>query len=339
MAVAKNDILFDKQLLLNQLRDLMNGSIRYVLLFSLVTTCNIGFAEPWFTGPLLAAAGHTLPRGHTNLEVYGLDIMSTGNYNESGHTVRSPLFRTRVANPILGHGFTDWMDAQFSLPYSISRTQGIHSSGLGDVAAGLGFQLLEQKKSTWKPDLRFTIQETIPTGRFDRLNPAALGTDSNGLGSYQTQFALNFQHLTELFKTHYLRTRLSLSRVYSSSVTIEGRSSYGGSISTRGTIAPGLENDAVLALEYTLTQNWVAVMEGYVSQGRSTRFNSNFGIGNLGSPEDNIGSGSYFEEALTPAIEYNFNSNIGLIGGVWFPVKGTNTSYYTTYVLALNAYW
>jgi len=44
-------------------------------------------------------------------------------------------------------------------------------------------------------------------------------------------------------------------------------------------------------------------------------------------------------KALAPALEYNFSGNVGLIGGVWFPLSGKNTSHYMTYVLALNTYW
>ncbi len=120
---------------------------------------------------------------------------------------------------------------------------------------------------------------------------------------------------------------------------VNGFNSYGGSLLTRGTIATGVENDVDLAFEYTLTQNWVAVMEGYISEGQATRFNGIVNIGTLGGPSVSIGSGKFYEEALAPALEYNFNENIGLIGGVWFPVQGKNTADYITYVLALNAFW
>lgn len=317
----------------------MKFYIKPIVISSLILVSSSALAEPWFTGPLLTPAGHTIPRGHTNLEVYGLNITSNGNYNAQGQVVHGPHFTTKVANPFFTHGLTDWMDVQFSLPYVFNKTLEQHYNGIGDVAAGVGLQLLEQKQSTWKPDVRFVFQETIPTGRFDNLSPIAAGTDSTGFGSYQSQFALNFQRLSSLFKTHYLRTRVSVSHIHYSPVTVNGLNSYGGTTNTFGTVNGGEENDAYLAFEFTLTQHWVAVMEGYWSRGDATGFNSIFGIGNLGRPDDNISRGSYFEEGLSPALEYNFNSNVGLIGGVWFPVKGTNTSHYLTYALALNAYW
>lgn len=295
--------------------------------------------SPWFTGPLLAPSGHTIPRGHTNVEFYGLTVFNDGQFNSSGEVIKTPLYKSIIANPILSHGFTDWLDVQMSLPYVFNSTQGRRYHRIADTAVAFGLQLLEQKQSTLKPDLRLSIQETIPTGRFDHLSPNLLGTDATGLGSYQTVIALNFQHIKEVFQTHYLRTRLSLSRLYSSPVQVHGLNSYGGALDTQGNIQSGIENDVDLAFEYTLTQNWVAVMEGYLSQGKATRFNGILTVANLGSPRINIGNGEYHEEALAPAVEYNFNEHIGVIGGVWFPVSGKNTAAYTTYVVALNAFW
>lgn len=294
-------------------------------------------SAPWLTGPLLAPAGHTVPRGHTNFEFYGLDIFTNGHFDESGRLTRTPLFRTVVADPILTHGFTDWLDVQIVAPYAFNSTLGRHSDRMADVSGTVGLQILEQRESAWKPDLRFAIQEIFPTGRFEFLDPAALGTDATGIGAYQTQLALNFQQVTE-FKSHFLRTRLSLTRLYCSPVTVHGFNSFGGSEKTEGIVNAGVENDADLAFEFTLTQHWVLVMEGYISQGDSVLFNGTNSIGNIGPAVTTL-SGPYYEEALAPAIEYNFTANVGLIGGVWFPVKSRNTSDYMTYLLALNAYW
>lgn len=296
-------------------------------------------AEPWLTGPILAPAGHTVPGGHTNFEFYALSVNSNGIFNGSGDFVRAPLFRAFVLNPILTHGFTDWLDVQLTLPYTFDSTQGVNSNRLADTTVSLGFQLLEQKNRPGKVDLRLLLQETFPTGRYDRLNPLALGTDSTGLGSYQTQLGLDFQYLSELFPSHYLRTRLILSTLFASDVQIHGLSSYGGTTTTRGTIKGGNESTIDLAFEYTLTQNWVAVMEGYATSGDATRFDGSVEIGNLGSPTAQIGNGNYSQIGLAPAIEYNFNANVGLIGGVWFPIQGSNTSHFMTYVLALNSFW
>ena len=318
----------------------MQQFIKPVVIFlSLFIFSNLGFAGPWFTGPLLAPAGHTIPNGHTNFEMYGIDVFSDGHYDQSGNLIHTPLFRSVVANPILSHGFTDWLDVQLTLPYVFSSTLGVNSNKIADIATAFGFQLVEQNGSPKRADVRILVQETFPTGRFENLNPALFGTDSTGLGSYQTQIGLNLQYLREIYNSHYLRTRLILSHLYTTPVTVNGFNSYGGTANTHGRISSGSENDVDLAFEYTLTQNWVAVLEGTYSKGQSTRFTGDLDIGNLGGPVPSIGFADYYETALAPAVEYNFNSNVGVIGGVWFPVSGKNTSHYMTYVLALNAYW
>lgn len=298
------------------------------------------FAGPWFTGPLLAPAGHTVPTGHTNFEMYGVNVFSDGFYNDSRQFIQRPLFRTFVANPIITHGYSDWLDVQLSVPYAFSSTRAQNDNRLADVSLALGFQLLEQKEAQNKMDLRLLVQEVFPTGRYNHLNPNLLGTDATGLGSYQTMLGLNFQYLRQVFETHYLRTRLILSHLYYSPVRVMGFNSYGGAADTYGTINTGGENDVDLAFEYTLTQNWVAVMEAYVSKGKGSTFNGFLTIARIGGPADaTIGSGDFVETALAPALEYNFTEKIGVIGGVWFPVNGRNTPHYMTYMLALNAFW
>lgn len=298
----------------------------------------VSLADPWFTGPLLAPAGHTVAKGHTNLELYGLDVDTDGIYDSSGELVKIPLFRSLLSNPVLTYGLTDWLDVQWTIPYVYNTTQSAHSSRLTDVSLALGFQIIEQKNNSKLPDLRILVQETFPTGRFENLNPALLGTDATGLGSYQTRIGLDFQFLREV-NAHYLRTRLIVSYLHSNPVTVHGLSSYGGSLETQGKISVGHEYDADLAFEYTLTQNWVAVLEGTLSNGNGSRFDGNLTIANIAGPDTRIGFGNFYETALAPALEYNFNENVGLIGGVWFPLSGQGTSHYMAYVLALNAYW
>ena len=302
---------------------------------------SLTYADPWFTGPLLAPAGHTIPKGHSNFEIYGIDVFTDGAYNAAGNVIRTPLFRSFIINPILSHGFTDWLDFQITVPYVFNSTRGVKSNRLTDVSVAAGFQLFEQKGALNRMDVRVLLQETIPTGRYDHLNPQLAGTDATGLGAYQTQLGINLQYLLPVFNTHYLRTRLIISRIFGSNVWVDGLSSYGGTTNTHGRIRLGAENDYDLAFEYTLTQHWVAVMEGYISNGQNTRFNGILDIGSVGSPPTNvnIGNGAFQEKALAPALEYNFNSNVGIIGGVWFPVSGKNTSHYLTYMLALNAFW
>lgn len=295
-------------------------------------------AAPWFTGPILAPAGHTIPKGHTNFEIYGFKTDVTGVYDDVGHVTPTPDNGSYSVNPILSYGLTDKIDGQIVVTYNDTHNLGAHSQRMGDTNVTLGYQLLEQKKARWRPDLRVTIQEIFPTGHFDHLNPAKKGTDSSGLGSYQTAFNLNFQHLAQLADVNYLRTRLSLGFVKANNVKIEGLSAYGGTADTRGNVNPGNTVSADLATELTLTQNWVAVMEVNASDRQATRFSGATGFADI-DDFDTIGHSVGKQVSLAPAIEYNFTPNVGVISGVWFPVYGRNTAKFVSYVVALNAYW
>ena len=51
-------------------------------------------------------------------------------------------------------------------------------------------------------------------------------------------------------------------------------------------------------------------------------------VGNLASHQLN----------LAPAIEYNFNENLGIIFGPWFSVVGKNSDRFVSAVFAINYY-
>lgn len=306
-----------------------------VLFFSV---SQIAIAGPWFTGPILAPAGHTIPKGHTNFELYGFKTEVTGIYDDQGHVNQVPDIGSISVNPVLSYGLTDKIDGQLVVTYNDNHQTGVHSKRMGDTNIGLGYQLLEQKDARWRPDLRVTLQEILPTGRFDHLNPVKLGTDSTGLGSHQTALNLNFQHLVQLADVNYLRTRLSMGYVKASDVHIEGLSAYGGTALTSGKVNPGNTVGADLAAELSLTQNWVAVMEVNASNRQATKFSGQTGFSDV-DDFDTIGHSVGKQVSLAPAIEYNFSPNVGIISGVWFPVYGRNTAKFTSYVVALNAYW
>ncbi|CAM2786223.1 hypothetical protein [Legionella worsleiensis] len=304
----------------------------------LITTV---YADPWFTGPLLAPAGHTIPNGHTNLEIYDTNVFINGSFDENGNFIRSPMFSSLRGSTILTHGYTEWLDVQLTTPYLFNNTRGVHSNRLGDTSIAGGFQLLEQKKALNRIDLRLLLKETIPTGRYDNLNPLLKGTDATGLGAYRTQIALDFQYLLPLLQTHYLRTRFIVSRNFASWVNVDGLSTFGGTVNTHGKVRVGADTSVDFAFEYTLTQNWVAVLEGNLSTGQNTRFRGIYDIDDQGNPllDGDIGGGTFISRSLAPAIEYNFSKNVGIISGVWFAVSGRNTSRFTTYMIALNLFW
>ena len=224
------------------------------------------------------------------------------------------------------------------MPYDYSWDKGQHGNGIGDYSLALGIQVLRQKENSWLPDLRLVVQEVFPTGRFENLNPKRLGTDQTGIGAFQTFIGLNFQRLTQFKNEHYLRTRLSLVGAKFSDVTVHGVSVFGGSSMTKGKVKIANSYSADLAFEYTLTQNWVPVFEVLFVHSPSSSFDGNPGF-TPGGVVATVGGKSNEAVSLAPALEYNFSSNLGVIGGVWFSVTGPHAAQFVTGAFAVNYYF
>src|SRR5262249_28078727 len=148
---------------------------------------------------------------------------------------RTSAIQTRTFDPIMiiTLGLTHRSDLQLSLPYFVNSHEGASHHGFGDVALTLGYQVLKETlDNPWIPDLRVTIAEAFPTGRFENLNPALNGTDALGAGSFQTSLGATFQKLWHLAGVHFLRGRLNFTYAIPARVNLHGFNAYGGAADT-----------------------------------------------------------------------------------------------------------
>lgn len=310
----------------------------FLILIITLTSYSTCYADPWMTGPLLAAGGHTIPRGHINFEQYVFFTEIDGLYNTNGKLINTRRSWNNVISPIFSFGLTDRVDVQLGLPYVYNSADFQQHDELADINAVLGYQFLEQRGAKWRPDIRLILQETLPTGTFQGLNPLDNGTDASGLGAYQTTFGIIFQHLAEPAPNHFLRTRFVFNALYASPVNVHGLNVFGGVPETRGKVDPGNLISLDLAAELSLTQNWVGVMEFYYLSRGKTTFRGNAGLDLLGNPAF-IGSPMSAQYTIAPALEYNFNDRLGVIGGIWYSLGGKNTIKFHTATIALNFYF
>lgn len=294
--------------------------------------------SPWFTGPILAAAGHTIPAGHQNYEIYLFATDNLGFYNNQWKVVHQASTQTISPTLIFSQGLTHFMDLQFAIPYDFNFNKSQYASHLADSHVILGFQLLTDNPNNWEPDLRFTLKAAFPTGAYENLNPRKLATDATGAGLYQPGLGFNFQKLVLLANQHYLRTRFTLDFTIPLSTRVHNFSSYGGGFGTNGRINPGNKFAADLAFEYTLTQHWVPAIDIYYTYSGRTTFSGVLGT-TLSGAMASVGRKAGDEYSLAPAIEYNFNSHIGLIIGTWFSLIGQNATDFASGVVALNIYY
>ena len=321
-------------------------------------------ADPWFTGPFFAEPGQTVPWGHINAYIQTSHMESNAIYNRGWHQEATPTSTSTQISPQFMYGLADKFDIQYTGYYVINQNEQIAYEHIGDTTIMLGYQALSQTNNL--PNLRITIEQIIPTGLYNNLPASYNGSNVTGIGSNQTTLGFNFDYLSKLTETHYLNMYLNLWYTHAGDVDVRGINAFGGTHLTRGRITPGDSLLLDIASELALTQQWVAVLEGVYIYQQASKFNGVIGartnddpvpIGKRGKTRRfaanphrlfpnrhnignvTIGNGTLDQFTLTPAIEYNFSENYGVIAGVWFTVAGKNTPVFATPMIMFNSYW
>jgi hypothetical protein len=280
--------------------------------------------NPWYTGPLLAPSASMMPPGYGNLQPYLVFTCQYAAFDKHRKSVTLPNAKYSL-NPLIGPlqlGITPSTDISIGFG-GIGNWQGSHSGGgYQDTTATLGFLIWTQ--SLFIPGFKFTIKETFPTGTYQNLNENGLGLSATGGGSWATTFGLATAKLFFWRTQHPFATRLFFSYTVPTPVHVHGVNAYGGGPDTHGTVHPGQTFSSDLGLELSLTQQWVLALDWTYSFTNSTSFNGHAGTTRAGTPAS-VGGGYSDNMTLAPAVEYNWNSNLGVIAGVQCSVYGRNS--------------
>lgn len=297
-----------KKLKKNYLSSFLIMKILFCGSYVLANTENL----PWMTGPLFAGAGEIVPFRHINIEPYLY-------YTKTKDT---PSIKTWQAEPVLEYGIYHKLEAQLVIPAIINNKKGNdQGSGLGDVNFGIYYQILNANPKTLQPDIALFINETFPTGDYNNLaNPL----EATGEGAYRTNVQLNFEKLCHISGVHYFRTRFNLIYGFASHTNVHGISAYGDK---SGRISLGSNFAAIAGFEYSLTKNWVPALDILYNYNKKNRSN-----------EPTLVSKQNSTLSIAPELEYNFNSHLGIIGGVWFNLTNHNTNDFVSAVIAINYY-
>jgi hypothetical protein len=284
--------------------------------------------DAWWTGPLLAASASTLPQGHFLVEPYLFDVMTYGRHDADGHRLSAPHENDFGSQSYVLYGVTDRISAGAIPRFGYEKTSGgPSSSGLqvGDLTLQAQYRLTQFHAGSWVPTLSFVVGETLPTGKYDRLDQHP--GDGFGAGAYTTSLSLYSQEYFWLGNGRILRLRLDLSYGLSSQVGLRGVSVYGTGAGFTGHAQPGDTLTTDVSWEYSVTRNWVLAMDVVYERAASTTVTGN---------SLRASSGASRSVGFAPAVEYNFNSRIGIIAGARFIPIGRNTGISVTPVAALN---
>jgi hypothetical protein len=286
--------------------------------------------DAWWTGPLLAASASTLPQGHFLVEPYFFDVITYGRLDADGNRVSRPHENDFGSQSYVLYGVTDRISAGIIPRFGyLKSSQGPGSTGpqVGDLTLQAQYRLTQFQEGSWIPTLSFVLGETVPTGKYDRLDQHP--GDGFGAGAYTTILSLYSQEYFWLSTGRILRMRLDLSYSLSSRVGLQGVSVYGTGAGFSGHAQPGDSFTGDVSWEYSLTRNWVLAFDVVYERDASTTVTGSYAAS----------SGDSWSLGLAPAIEYNFNSRIGIIAGTRIIPTGRNSSISVTPVAAINMFF
>ena len=281
--------------------------------------------DAWWTGPIIANSAVTLPQGHYLIEPYLYDVIS-----DDAESLGSLTFML--------YGATDALTVGLVPVFGYNKgVHGTRSAGpdVADSSVLLQYRLREYQEGSWLPAVSLQLQHTLPTGRYDQLDPAS--ADGFGGGAHSTLLQLNTQTYFWMPNGRILRMRLNVGATHSREAELRDRSVYGTPDGFRGRARPGDSWNINAAWEYSVTRNWVVALDLAYRHSDSTRVSGVVGA----SAQDpaptalRVASGSSEAWFLAPALEYNFSPRFGIIFGARL-IRGRNTTTSVTPVVAFN---
>jgi hypothetical protein len=292
--------------------------------------------DAWFTGPMLAPSANTLPPGHFLIEPYIFDVISEGLYDSHGIR-RSTAHSNGFGNlTYINYGVAERFTIGL-IPTAMYNlvSQGPSSSGVGfgDVTVQAQYRLTKFKEGSWIPTMSFAVQETFPTGSYDRLGTRT--SDGVGAGAYTTTLAFYSQTYFWLRNQRILRMRVNVTQAFSTTAKVRDVSVYNTPDGFRGHASPGTTTLVDASWEYSLTRGWVLAADAVYRHQTNTHV---AGINVVNSPPTNfvLDSGTSDAFELAPAIEYSWKSNIGVLLGVRLIPAGRNYPNTITPAIAIN---
>lgn len=275
--------------------------------------------DAWWTGPLLANSAATLSRGHFLVEPYFYDVISSHShgFGSRAYVLYGLMDKLTVGViPIVG----------YSKVSNVPSSSGIN---VGDITVLGQYGLTKFREHSWVPSTAVQVQETFPTGKYDRLGDRP--SDGLGAGAYTTTVSLNSQTYFWLSNGRLLRMRFDVSESLSSTVDVKDVSVYGTTSGFRGHAEPANSLLIDAAWEYSKTRRWVPALDVIYQRTGNTSV-----IGTQNSARLQLDNGSSWSFGFAPALEYNWSSNLGVIFGVRVIAPGHNTTPTVAPVMAIN---
>jgi hypothetical protein len=292
---------------------------------------------PWFSGTLISPGGYVVPKGHYNLQPYFYWAHIDGQYDARWKFQKQDA--TDIATIIIpfkmgiGSGF-DWgITPAFYGRYHMDQKH----YGVTDWVIGASYQILDAELTDPYPGIKLIFKSVIPLGKYQHLDPKKKRTDVAGDGNWWPTLGFGFSKLWSLGNSYFFELNGGILYFFSTPVWVNGYNTYGGYKNTHAKVYNGNVTGYNLSFEVNLSQRWGFTCDFLYKHKNSTTYKGNPGVLPNGK-RLSLKSPSNENISISPAFQYNFNANMGIIAGFWFSVAGRNTSHFRNGVLTFNLY-
>ncbi|RDS85968.1 hypothetical protein DWU99_01430 [Dyella psychrodurans] len=290
-----------------------------------------------FTGPLLTPNPQNLPAGTWLVEPYLIHNSSSDAYNDQWdrYAKDEGTGQWLTIVPVF-YGVTDRLQLQLTAGLARSDSAGSHTSGFGltDTTISAQYMLIAPDKSRDIPAVSVRYSHQFPTGPYDHLGSNPLNGTGNGAST--DTFSVLAQQYIWFPNGRPLRVRAAVSYTLPpNQVAINGVSVYGTPQDFRGQIRLGSSFGVSVGAEYSIDPQWVLALDVAYNRVYASQLQGVQDTGTALVPLESRNPTSKVV-SLAPAIEYNFNDRIGVIGGVQFSAAGRNSDAFITPQVAVN---
>ncbi len=294
--------------------------------------------DAWWTGPIVTPGAGTLPQGRALVEPYLFDVIRYGRFDNDADRHSAERTHSYGSLTYMLYGLTDRFTIGAIPTFGYNDAgNGFDSSSVqfGDFTIQGQYRLSQYREGGRTPTSSIVIQQSFPTGKYDQLgnHPG----DGFGSGACTTTLGLYSQHYFWMPNGRILRTRFNVTYALSNDADVEDISVYGTAEGFRGQASPGDVLSVYSSLEYSITSNWVFAMDLIYQHDAATRLQGTQPDPVTGASQPvNEDFGAAWRLGVAPAIEYNWNSRIGLIVGARWFFAGRNTNATITPAIAVN---
>lgn len=287
--------------------------------------------EPFFTGPIIAPSGHVVPVGNVNVQPYIFYTSIPGFYDKNWNFQSQQKYSSYITQIPIQTGIYKNIGISITPQMAVNKCGNKRYFGFGDLPFKINYQIRSSQINSWLPAVKFSTGINFPVGSYDGLDPNNLATDYFGTGSWLPNLGVVLASIKQLGNTiHFFSYRLACSYTFGTPTNVSGSNVYGGGKGTYGTVFPGNILQTSASFETNFTRRFAFAMDIVYNHFDKTRFTGKTVVPNT-RPSAELFS-------IAPALEYNWNENIGIIGGTWLSVMGRNTASFTSAVIAINIY-